>query len=307
MFCLAVVSCSGETLKELLVFNYVPLAPFNQSELAEAVQGVGNSNDQQVVLAYRKLSGEVLVGAPQLIRYNEAIGTVLRAEEQVDETSVCSGSIGDIRFIGEFTLLSTEVSPSAECLLILDKDFKVQKTLYGFSPVEVAPNLVVIIENMIHFAPVHQERLQLADLGNGATSELYPMKGDALRAQLISEHMKHIPTRETCARMNDPCNPEKFDEDVRSLGTDGKGRFAFLVLQSASHATTSEKSPVPVTSQAVLYVYKQNSTGWRYCEEKIADSHQVEALDKSLHSDFDQVVTRCTPTLLVVADISAAD
>lgn len=63
--------------------------------------GVGNSNGQQVVLAYRQLNGEVLVGAPQLIRYNKAIGTVLRAEGQVDETSVCSGAIGDIRLIGD--------------------------------------------------------------------------------------------------------------------------------------------------------------------------------------------------------------
>jgi hypothetical protein len=193
LLCLTVLSCSGETLKELLISNHLPLTPFSLLELAEEVQGIGNSNEHQTAIAYRKVDGEYLVGPTHLLKFDMTSNALLRSETTHDQADICSGSSGAIYFIGKFTLLSTELSPSAECLLVLDKNLKLHKTLFGFDPVEVARGRVVIIEDMVHFAPVHAERLQLANLTTGVTTELYPIMNDALRTKMIAAHESHMP------------------------------------------------------------------------------------------------------------------
>jgi hypothetical protein len=139
---------------------------------------------------------------------------------------------------------------------------------------------------MVHFSPVHPERVQIADLRSGKTSELYPTKGDVQREQLIKERAKHLPPDAACVRANDPCRPELFDEDVWQMGTDGKGNFAFLIEQSPCVAWGAS------AAQNVLYIYQRGSAGWHFCERKVADSER-EALGKSLVADFGQVARRC--------------
>ncbi len=100
------------------------------------------------------------------------------------------GSFESIYLIGEFTLVSTSVSPSAECMFVFNKELRPLQTLFGFGPVEVEPHQIVFIEYMIHFAPVHPERLQLADLLTGKTAELYPHQRRCSSYRLITEHDK---------------------------------------------------------------------------------------------------------------------
>lgn len=305
-FCMIAAPCRAESLKELLVANHVPLALLGEAELAQTVQGYGQSNEKQVIVAYQKLDRNSFVGPPRLVKYDKTSGAVIRSKRYMDENDVCSGSVGDIYFIGEFTLFSTHLSPSAACLLVLGKDLALRQTLYGFGPIEVAPHLIVITENLRHFAPVHPERLQLANLRTGITSEVYPPKNDALRGQLTSEHAKHMPPEQICARMNDPCDSRQFDEDIRSLASDGHGRFGFLALQSASHSEVEGQSPKTVVAQTVLYLYASTQDGWRYCERKVDDS-EIEALDKELKFHLSNIAASCAPNLSVVPDMSTAD
>lgn len=296
-------SATAEELKELLASGGIPPTSFAPPELVAPVQGYAVEGDGRVVLAYRGLKGELLTGPTKLIRYDQSSGRVLRAELPLPEDDVCSGSVEEMKLVREFALLTVSISPSAACLIVVGDDLKLRKVLYGFNPIEVEPGRVVIIENMIHFAPVHPERLQLADLGSGKTWELYPPKDDLLRAELAAEHAKHMPSQEICTRMNDSCKPGEFDEDIRALGTDGKGRFAFLVPQSASHAVKEGEPPETVASQAVLYVYQRDGDGWLYCENKVDKSH-IEGLSRLLRFNFDSVAKRCQPKLTVIPDTS---
>jgi len=291
------------TLKELLLSEGVPVSQFSPFELSETVQGDGNGDQQQTLLAYRRIRGELLVGPLRLLRYNKIAGTVLRSEGGLAEDDVCLGSIESISFVGSFTLLATSISPSAACLLVIGDDLHVRHTLYGFAPVEVSRNNIVLIENMIHFAPVHPERLLQADLESGENSELYPLKHDPLRRRLIREHKKLMPAEKTCALNNDPCVAAEFDEDIRALNTDGKGLFAFLAMQSASHSTRPESTPTTFVSQSVLYVYRRDPAGWHYCERSVS-SPQVDAVSGLLRSNFSEVAHRCIPTSPVVVDSS---
>lgn len=38
-------------------------------------------------------------------------------------------------------------------------------------------------------------------------------------------------------KMNDPCDPHLFDEDILGIATGSGGRFALIVNQSASQVT----------------------------------------------------------------------
>ncbi len=124
-----------------------------------------------------------------------------------DVSNDCGRQPDGISFIEEFIVLSSSLTPSAECLQLFDKKLQLHSTLYGFGPVLVAPGQIVMIENMIHFAPVHPERLQLVDLHSGAIQELYPPKNDQAREHLAGEHARHMPSKELCMSMNDPCAP----------------------------------------------------------------------------------------------------
>jgi hypothetical protein len=297
--------CPAETLRHLLTSHGIPLTSFQESELSENVEGQAASNAQIIVLAYEFLKDKLLVVSLHMVSYNRASGAVIRRDLQVSETDICGQQLDGISFLEEFIQLSTSITPSAECLLLLDKNLQLRHTLYGFGAVLIAPGQIVMTENMIHFAPVHPERLQLVDLHSGATKELYPPKNDQAREQLANEHAKRMPSKEICMRMNDPCDPHLFDEDITILGTDGKGRFAFEVIQSASHATKEEEPPTTVASQTILYVYNKTGKNWHYCEKEISDS-EIEFLKNSAKLNLDTVFSRCSPNLLVVPDLSTA-
>lgn len=304
---LLLISCaaSAQTLKQLLLSEAIPPNAFQEAELQQEVQAISARQENTLFIAYKQVTRDVLSGPIRLVSYDRASGAVTRRDLELDPTDVCSGSLWGISFIEDFVLISTSISPSAICTHVVDPSLHLRRTLYGFSPELIAPKQIVIIENMIHFAPVHPERLQLNDLGSGATVELYPPKDDALRSQLAAENAKHMPSAQTCARMNDPCDPAIFDEDISAFGTDGRGRFAFIVSQSASHAMKEEEPSETVASQSVLYVYLRNKSGWLYCQQKLEES-EVERLSSAQKLHFEDAVSRCTPNLSVVPDMSTA-
>ena len=301
------ISCAApaETLKQLLLSDAVPSKAFQEAELQQEIQAISAKHENIVFIAYRQANKEVLSDPIRMVSYDRASGVFIRRGLELDPTDVCSGSLWSISLIEDFALISTSISPSAICTHVVDTGLNLRRTLFGFSPELVAPRQVVIIENMIHFAPVHPERLQLNDLRSGTTVELYPPKDDALRAQLAAENAKHMPSKQTCARMDDPCDPAIFDEDISAFGTDGRGRFAFIAMQSASHATRKEEPPATVASQSVLYVYIRDGNEWLYCQQKLKES-EVERLSSAQKLHFGDAVSRCTPNLSVVPDMSTA-
>lgn len=291
----------AQTLKEFLVGQQIPIASFSKAELGQTVEFLAAIHDETVFLAYQARKDDLLVGPTHLATYDRNSGAVLRKDLEVDNADICSGGADGVAFFGEFTLLSASESPSAECIFVLDDKLQRLRTLYGFDPVLIAPGQVVIIENMIHFAPVHPEKLQFNDLRSGLNTELYPPKNDALRAKLAAENAAHMPSQETCTRMNDPCDPAVFDEDISAFQTDGKDRFAFIATQSANHATKEEEPPETVASQSVLYVYSRDQNKWLYCEQELEQS-VIELLSSGQTTRFEDMAAHCTPNLPVVPE-----
>lgn len=306
VFVLLTLPAPAKTLKDLLQTQNIPLTSFSAPELAASVQGSDSiSNPQQEELVYTLASGSAQPGPAHVIKFNKATKTVLKFTLPYDATDACSGPFEGIMAMDDFTLVSTDISPSAQCVHVLDSHLAQTKTLYGFDPHDVGHNQIVLIENMVQFAAVHPERLQFADLRSGATDELYPPKGDALRAKIALENAHNIPPPSVCGPMNDPCDPQLFDEDI-SVATNGKDRFALIAHQSASHALAPNQTPVTVASQWTLYLYAHSQSGWLYCESEISGDEATSLIEgPSAHPWFPEVQNRCAPTLPVAADMSS--
>lgn len=302
-----VIPCRAETLRQLLTSAQIPLNSFGNAELNAQVNGVSGS-DQQIVLAvYMLVTENSLVGNPQLARYDHATGSIQRSEVKPENTATCCGSPEGINWVGGFALVSFHINPSAETILVIASDLKLSTTLYGFDVHEVLPGKVVFIENMIHFAPAHPERLELADLRTGNKTELYPPKNDELRADYAREHAKHLPSDGTCQKANDPCEPDLYDEDITFIGADGHGNFAFAVQRNAQHFDGNDTSNYVTPSAYALYRYFWNGKFWLYCEESLAaEQHNSDLSDRSFRAEL-RSRPGCIPNLSVTPDLSNAD
>jgi hypothetical protein len=303
--CLTCPAVDGETLQELLDKSGVPVRSFTAEELSAEVNRAIHSDDKRVLIAYGpvdRLTGIAFIGARSTIRFDRPTGSVLRGVLPENQTSRCGGAPEAISITDDFVLVTTHINPSAGCTLVLDDQMHLQKTLFGFSPVRVAPGKIVIVENMIHFAAVHPERLQLIDLETWVISELYPPRGDAMRHRLAAMNAAKMPPQATCVALNEDCDADLFDESVSALTSDNQGRFAFIVTQAADHVLKQGEQPETVASQTVFYLYQRRGSGWRFCQEELQDS-EVEPLTQALQSDFAKAGSRCTPKQVVFPDL----
>lgn len=296
----------AETLRDLLTKNHLPSAAFSLRELDQTVQGEVAIHGGRTYLAYNEVKGELLVNPLHLVRFPQGDHPVLRRDMVTKPEENCDGSVLGISFLHRLTVLAMHINPSATCLLILDGRFRIKRKFYGVEWDEVAPYRLAIIENNIHFAPVHPERLLIADLLHPGSTEVYPPKDDALRRQFIGEHAKYIPSEDVCAESNDPCSPDAFDEDIVKLTTEGKGRFAFLANLNAIHASGKDEAPESVLSQTNLYIYQRDRKGWLYCEHEIGDS-KVEAARAEMRLQMSPATAGCTPNLPVTPDRTTAN
>ena len=286
----------AQTLREILRANSIPEKSFTSSELDGNVNAAAAAKRDRVLVVYMRVDkNNMFTGDPQLVQFSRDSGDVVRTEIKPEDTNLCCGSPLGIDFFGEYVVLSFHFNPSASTMLVLDKNLKLVTTLYGIDVREVLPGQLVFIEDMIHFAPVHPERLELADLRSGKRVELYPPQGDAMREAFAQEHARRMPAANVCAQMNDPCRPELYDEDIEFADNDRGGNFAFTVHRDASHATAPGQPPGSVESAAALYRYAWNGQGWMYCEEGLPEGSPKNGKGE------------CTPNLPVKADMSNAD
>ena len=306
---LAVLPCRSQTtLREQLQSGGIPASSFSKAELDEIVDGVSANKGQYVYFAYLRTKGEMLTGYPHLLRYDQNTGAILRSELQLDKDDECCGAPDGIELVDDYILLSFHYNPSASSAVVLDQRLKMVELFYGFWIRRVAPNQIVMIEDMMHFAPVHPERLEFVDLHTGAARELYPPKGDVLRKHFAHENEIHMPSEEICQQLeNDLCDPDLYDEDIRILGSDGKGKFALVIYREAAHETMKDDDQASAIYQSVLYLYQKGKSGWLYCEKQLSADEAKDLTDKNDENGFYKVRTRCIPDQVVVPDMSTSD
>jgi hypothetical protein len=82
---------------------------------------------------------------------------------------------------------------------------------------------------------------------------LQPRLEQTIKAQLIRRrNAASMPPAAICARMNNACKVDLFDETIAALASDKRGRFAVVVNQEAAHAIVNEAPPEIAAAQSVL-------------------------------------------------------
>lgn len=291
---------SQYSLRKELTQAGIPLTSFSNAELDEAVDGTGASKQPYVFFVYVRRDGDSLTGLPHLVRYDQNTEAILRLDLQLKKQDpYCCGSPEGIKFLDDYLLLYFHYNPSASSVLVLDKNLKLLQSLDGFSLQKVALNQIVMVENMVHFAPVHPERLQWADLSENFTQEIYPLKNDPVRNRFKLEYVKRMPAM--CKLSNELCDYGLFEEGCVYLGGDGQTQIAFECGRSANYQAKQGKESVPYFTDSAIYLYAHNSKGWAYCAQAISED-EATALDKEETKGYDKIKSRCTPNLPVVPD-----
>lgn len=301
---IATVAGGGQTLSSLLSANGIPMKQFTNQELGEHINAAVGRDGSQTYAVYLTVDPNgVLSNAPVLVRYDQASNRVTRRNMRPAEMENCCGSPLQIDFTRNYLLVSFHDNPSANTVLVASKDLDYRRTLYGFDFQEIAPDLVVYVEDLIHFAAQHPERLAWAELRSGGGGELYPPKGDLLREAFTALHKKSMPTQAACQAANDPCDPAIYDEDIAFVRPNTPNEFAMSVTRTGKHAWVTKNEDVDVPVEQTLYVYKRGNTGWLYCEQDALPATLVRPQDPDAMPPG-SVSTKCEPNLPVVSDAS---
>ena len=294
-----IVPCAAQTLREALHQAGIPSNSFSIAELAQTINAASAARKNFTYLVYMRVGkNDLLSGFPQIIRYDSRDGVVIRRQLEVNEGENCCGSPSGIDFTHNFLLISFHDNPSAATMLVVDSQLHLIEILYGFDFHEIAPDQVVFIENMIHFAAQHPERLRFVDLRSGRTQELYPPKGDALRAEFARVNQEHMPTQAACRQANDPCEPNIFDETIRFISTKEKGSFEIQVDRNVSHPWVTHGQMENDLTASSIYAYRVTNKRWLYCETALSADPST---GQTIHHEN---AKSCTPNLPVAADTS---
>lgn len=289
----------GETLREVLEKNAIPLSSFDLAELdARVSSGAVSSNAGVVMLAYPTQSTGELIGPPMhVVSYERSLQKLVHRAITAAETSdECFGSALGISEQGGFILVETHVNPSASCTLVLDAELRVRHTLFAWVVARLGPHGILFEEDEIHFAPAHPMRLEVYALDTGRMQEVYPPDGDPLRAQFSRDLKQHLPPESWCREENHNCDTSFFDEDRNgSVWSDAAGtKFAFVAYYGA--AGFGEEADREIGTRSVLYVYRRRAEGWIYCEEELSDE-EVHGRQEQLKHNFEEATQHCSREL----------
>lgn len=296
----------AETLREFLAKAATSPKAFSRAELDEEVTGLTLKHENWLYAAYLNPKTETVSGYPHLLRFNASTGAMLRDTVPAADRMEMLGSFEEMRFLDKYLLVTMLVSPSAGITFVVTPDLTPVTTIDTFAAHRIAQDRAVYIENMIHFAPAHPERLAFIELRTGNKTELFPPKDDPLRAAFARENCRHLPPADVCQANNDPCRPGLYDETISFLGSDGHGAFGLAVQRDAEHARTANGETQNVATDAALYLYAPSGDRWVYCEQPLSLA-EVQALAASHNDSHEKVKDRCAPRLRVEPDLSNAD
>jgi hypothetical protein len=146
---------------------------------------------------------------------------------QAQVPAECLGTVSSERKLGQLVVVSTKLTPSAGCVVVLSADRKWKTTLHGVLLAAISEQHLIVQENQIHFTAVKPAELVVHELVSGETRVLYPMKEDPLRRAFTSQLRSRIDMA-WCQENNMACAPERFHESIGPLDVNEEKReFSF--------------------------------------------------------------------------------
>jgi hypothetical protein len=192
-------------------------------------------------------------------------------EQRAAGGSDCLGSAVGLESSGDSFLLSTHISPSAECTLVLSTDLAVRAALYGWPEASLADGSIVYQRSQIHFAPFHAAEIAVYSRKTGRSYTIYPSKPyQAERQAEITKLTAFFDAHQDwCNQHNHPCDPELFDNALDGpVAANPQTDSLAFVIDYGSDADDPGAPPVTAGHRKVVYVYRyaSNEFGFQYRE-----------------------------------------
>lgn len=228
-----------------------------------------NSPREFVIAYYVRAAGSDLLKPPlHVVRYdrrsqlwlqNDLFKSSQSGNVQVGAFQVpCLGSAMSVHRVGSFLLVGTHLSPSAQCMQVLDSELKLKDTRYGWYMSDVGGQ-VVYEHGMRHFSPTHPMMLSLYDPKTKNETEVYPLRPDKQREEFIDQ-LKHLAGFERCEGPNCSLMPEEFQSSIVEIASNESTRsFAFIAeFDPDGYVRNPQNSDL---NTKVLYVCRVTADG----------------------------------------------
>jgi hypothetical protein len=247
-------------------------ASFN---LDEPVQYAGYDSSDEFVLAYNRVASSGAIEQHlHFVHLDKLKQTWTAAEFPGMQTEIlpgtvglCEGTVGGVQKADELFYVAIELSPSAECLVVISGDLKLQKVFSGWITAEFSSGAVVLEGSTRHFAPTHPLRLSVFNPRDGSIKSIYPVENDPFRARYIQRLRTEISPADRCEGENCELDPEQFDNELTPVCLSVECKPAIAVSDEAvSLVFGVQFSPIgfvrfdkvnwPEWNEQVVFVYR---------------------------------------------------
>jgi len=269
-----------ETLSEVLRRDGLSVSALAISNARSAISSYSTLNDdQEFVIAYylvdpsdrNRLRPPLMVARLQKNSGKWSQASIQGAQvdalgRRAELKSDCLGSVLQIQRHDDLYFLDLHLNPSAGCILILNHNLTLHRTLGGSTEAFFKSGPMVYLGNMVHFAPIHPEKVFLYDLKTDRSNQIYPQVDDPFRRE-FSARLSKVIDQTKCRENNWPCDPQEFEssiaapievnDETHSLGF--KIKFSPAGFVSREDAEKNDQW----TGYQYVYIYQVTPMRWR--------------------------------------------
>ena len=257
------------TLAEVLHQNSVPIPPPDVDTAMTLTSFAVLNEPSQFATAYYRYSGTDALTPPlYVLRYDKDTQQWYRREFKDGEVKAsftagltpiqkpvtldCLGS-ASISAAPDLLLVSTHLSPSAECTMVLGPDLRLVSAFSGWK-VAALGSEIVVERSEVHFRATHPLRLALLHLSTGSERDLFPPVNDRLREQ-FQQRLAALRNDDWCREHNASCDPQQMSTDLDKIAVnaDAKAVAIEVTFSSEGFGPTAQSQ---LGNEKCFYVYK---------------------------------------------------
>jgi hypothetical protein len=270
-------TASAETLRAVIATSDAPPDPRPLANLDREITSYSTLDNPRwfTVAYYLQGNSDTLEGPLLVDRYDRSTrqwrSTSFSRGQARTGPSDCLGSALALEATADGFLLTTHLSPSAECTMVLSTDLALRATLYGWPVATLADGSIVYHRSQIHFAPVHAAEIAVYNRRTGRSYTIYPSKPyQAVRLSEIAKLTEFFDAHvDWCNRYNHPCDPESFDNALDGpVVTNSQTNSLAFVIDYGTDLADPGAPPVTAGHRKVVYVFRyvSNEFGFQYRE-----------------------------------------
>ena len=134
-------------------------------------------DDHSFVIAYYWADNSSMLPTELRLRSLDRRTGIWR-QKVFDADALRVGSVMNVARRGNWIYIDTHLTPSAGALLIVSKDLRRSRRVYGWTGLLLPDGRLVYHKSMVHFAPFHPGSVSLYDPNTDRDVRLYPVKPD---------------------------------------------------------------------------------------------------------------------------------